>query len=418
MKLTRPTIAKLELPDGKAEYTWKDERLPGFGLRVRAGGSRTWVVHYRTGGRQRWTTIGKASELSPTEAMKAAQRVLAAVRTGVDPAAERDAARQREARTFKALAATYLSEHVEPSFKPASAHEARRYLMTDWRPLHSMPADGITRRDVAARLEELRKKGHLVAANRARSTLSAFFGWAIKRGLCEVNPVIGTAKATEERSRERVLNADEVRCLWEATEGPADYHAIVRLLLLTGQRRDEVAELRWSELDLDAGLWRLPAERSKNGRGHEVPLSAPAVALLQERPREEGRDLVFGRGAGGFSGFSRAKNRLDAAMTLLRCRAAGIAKPGKSELAEHALKSWVIHDIRRTVATSLAELGTQPHVVEAILNHVSGHKSGVAGVYNHATYSTEKRHALDMWGQHITGSGVIASPSVVPFRRA
>lgn len=145
--------------------------------------------------------------------------------------------------------------------------------------------------------------------------------------------------------------------------------------------------MKWSEVDLGQALWIIPRERTKNGLKHEVPLSNAALHILQSIPRREGREFVFGEGQGGFSGWSKSKIRLDSR----------VAKIGA------VLRPWRLHDIRRTTATRLGELGTLPHVIEAILNHISGHKAGVAGIYNRATYAREKREALDLWSKYIAG---------------
>jgi len=171
-----------------------------------------------------------------------------------------------------------------------------------------------------------------------------------------------------EVSREHVVTDEELAAIWRACRDD-DYGRIVRLLILTGQRRDEVGDMKWTELDLDRRIWAIPRERTKNGLTHEVPLSDVALEILQSIPRRDGRDFVFGEGRGGFSGWSKSKTRLDAR----------IAKAGA------VMRPWRLHDLRRTVATHIAEMGTLPHVVEAILNHVSGHKAGVAGIYNRAT---------------------------------
>jgi integrase len=175
------------------------------------------------------------------------------------------------------------------------------------------------------------------------------------------------------------LTSDEIAIVWRALASD-DFGDIVRLLLLTGQRREEIGGLLWREVDLDAGKITLSPHRVKNGRAHIVPLSAPALAVIEAR-RRNGRDYVFGRGEGGFSGWSRCKERLD--------RRIG------------HLPSFVLHDIRRSVATGMGDLGIQPHVVEAVLNHISGHKAGVAGIYNRNTYEFEKRAALERWANHV-----------------
>jgi integrase len=186
-----------------------------------------------------------------------------------------------------------------------------------------------------------------------------------------------------------MLSDNELAQIWTAA-GLGDYGDIVRLLILTGQRREEVGGILWREIDLDRGVWSLEAMRTKNGLPHEVPLCAAAVDILRARWARNGRDLVFGLGDGPFQGWSNAKAALDARTN----KAANVR--GTSPV-----KPWRIHDLRRTVATRLADLGVLPHVIEAILNHVSGHKAGVAGIYNRSTYAAEKREALNRWGDYI-----------------
>jgi integrase len=174
-----------------------------------------------------------------------------------------------------------------------------------------------------------------------------------------------------------------------------DYGRIIRLLLLTGCRRDEIGGLRWSEVDLKARTIKLPGVRTKNGRPHVIPLSEPAMAILGGLIHRANRDLIFGLGAGGFSGWSKSKAQFDKAAKLK--------------------EAWTLHDLRRTAATRMADIGVQPHVIEALLNHISGHKAGVAGTYNLSTYAAEKKAALDLWASHLqvavaraTGANVTA----------
>jgi integrase len=214
-----------------------------------------------------------------------------------------------------------------------------------------------------------------VSRNRARSALSSFFSWCVSEGLLDTNPVTGTAKADEGGSRERVLTPDELRRLWRGL-GTEPFSQIVRLLLLTGQRRNEIGHLRWAEVDLAARRIVLPPERTKNGRLHELPLSHQALAILERLPRRNSSDFLFGiRGTRGFNDWAYAKAKLD----------------------QLGIAPWHIHDLRRTTATGMAELGVQPHIIEAVLNHVSGHKAGVAGVYNRASYAEPMRDALQRW---------------------
>ena len=161
------------------------------------------------------------------------------------------------------------------------------------------------------------------------------------------------------------------------------FGAIVRLLILTAQRREEIGGLRWSEITDEA--IELPATRTKNAQAHTIPLSGPARSIIEALPRRDGREFVFGRGEGGYSGWSRSKARLDERIAEINKR----------------LPGWTLHDLRRTAVTMMAELGIQPHVIEAVINHISGHKGGVAGIYNKATYSQEKTTALARWAAHV-----------------
>jgi integrase len=268
--------------------------------------------------------------------------------------------------------------------KPKTLAEVTRALHDHWKPLHRLPLTKIVRANVAGELGRITKEHGPVAANRSRAYLSTLYVWAIGEGLADANPVVGTNKSAEGGSRERVLNDSELRHVWLcAAEG--DYGVIVRLLILLGQRREEVAALRWSELDLDKRVWRLGCERTKNSFPHDVPLPDAAIALLTAQKKRPGRDLVFGEGTGPFQCWSRAKSALDK-----RLQVAGMTAP------------WRLHDLRRTVATRMADIGVQPHVVEAVLNHVSGHKAGVAGAYNRSSYASEKREALNLWASHVT----------------
>jgi integrase len=263
---------------------------------------------------------------------------------------------------------------------PRTVVEIKRYLNEAWKPLHEHDPDRLDRRTVVAELERIARERGPIASNRAKAYLSACLSFGVERGLLERNMLIGIKRLEPEKKRDRVLSEDELRAIWNTADSGTDYRLIVRLLILLGQRRDEVAGMRWSELDLERGVWRLPAARTKNNRPHEVPLPRQAVELLAGRSRRPDRDLLFGSGSGPFSAWTQGKARLDAAVNL---------------------PAWVIHDIRRSAVTHMAEIGIAPHVIEAIVNHISGHKAGVAGVYNRAQYSQEKRAALQRWADHV-----------------
>jgi integrase len=412
-KLDRRTIDSLPGPAaGKGEVTHWDADLPGFGLRVLTSGARTWIVRYRIGKRSRVVSLGKGNALSPADARKQAGTILAKAKLGQDTRTEVSQARAQASDTFEKLAERYLKT-IEPRRRASYVRDVRRYLLQDAEPLHALPVAAITRNRVASLLADMALRAP-VAADRCRIALSTLFGWAMKQGLAEVNPPAAVARIVEPKARERALSAEELREVWLATEGPGDFNAAVRLLLLTGQRREEVGAMTWDEIDARVpgkALWSLSGERTKNRRGHDVPLSSAALAVLEGIHRRDGRALVFGTRIGGFSGWSKGKAALDARIASNRAKAAGRQKP----TAADALAPWRLHDLRRSVVTHMAEIGIQPHIIEAVVNHVSGHKGGVAGVYNRATYAAEKRTALERWAEWLTEAGRSDAGNVVAF---
>jgi integrase len=377
---TQAQVDRLKAPGGRADsYTW-DEEQPGLSIRIK-GGKRSWVVWYAVDGRRRKVTIGHVAGLPLKAARQEAGRIVASGKAGEDVLAARETTKAKAADTLGALVRIYLERRAKPRQRPRTYLETERYLLRRWAPLHDRPVASVTRRDVAARLEEIRVDHGPIAANRARVYLNGCYSWAMRQGLVEANPIVGTEAPAAETKRDRVLSPPELAAVWRASEGRGEFGTIVRLLMLTGARRDEVAGLRWPELDLDRALWTLPAARSKNKREHEAPLARQAVALLTARERVG--EVVFGRrGRRPFSGFSRAKASLD--------RALG-----------DAVAQWTLHDLRRSAVTHMVELGVAPHVVEACINHISGHKSGVAGIYNRATYREPKQAAMQAWADHL-----------------
>jgi integrase len=367
------------------------EAVRGFGVR-RQRGRPTYVIKYRVHGRQRFFTIGPhGSPWTPEKARKEAKRLLGLVADGKDPADQKAQARIQAADTLRRIADEYLRGAKEKQ-KPRTYLETERHLLVDWKPLHSASVFNIRRRHVAARLGEITMNQGPVAAARARAALSAMFNWAIREGLdIPANPVVGTNRPAQPKSRERVLTDAELAAIWRACPDD-DCGRIVRLLLLTGQRRDEVGGMQWSEVDTENKSWTIPGARTKNHREHVVPLDDAAIALLPAQ--RDGRDFVFGNGPRrrdddqrGFSGWSKSKAALDESI---------------GEELGGPLPHWTLHDLRRTVATVMADrLGVLPHIVEAILNHVSGHRAGVAGIYNRAKYTIEIRDALTRWAEYI-----------------
>jgi integrase len=399
MKLDAKTVAALKL-DAKTDAIFFDDAMSGFGYRLRlgAGGKlmRTWIVQYRRAGASRRLLLGSAEVLSAEQARAAARKALAKVALGEDPQAARVERRGKDALTVRSQVTEYLAVK---QVRPRTMVEIRRYL-TDaayFGALHGLPLDAVTRKDVASRLVVITREHGSVTACRARAALSAFFAWAMQSGIAEANPVIGTPKPKDHQNRDRVLSDDELARVWRAC-GDDDFGRIVKLLVLTGCRRTEIGGLRWPEIDLDQGTLTIPTERAKNGIRHTLPLTPLMREVLAGVPRMATRELLFGvRGTDGFSRWVDGKRELD--------KRSGVV-------------GWTIHDIRRSTATRMADIGIQPHIVEQILNHVSGHKGGVAGIYNRSSYEREVRNALALWEDHVRGLVEGGERKVVPFAPA
>jgi|SRR5215831_4408503 len=363
-RITKSTVEKL----GLNSVLW-DQSLSGFGAR-RQRKHIHYLLRYRLNGQQRFHAIGRhGSPWTPDTARNEARRLLGLVASKVDPASER----VRPTDTFGAELERYL-ERKRSTLRPRSMVEVERHLNVQCKSLHHLPLNGVDRRAVAVCLAQVEQASGPVSRNRVRSSLSAFFNFAIREGLIDTaNPVSGSGKATESNGRDRVLSEAELRAILGAL-GTDPFSEIVRLLVLTGQRRTEIGWLKWSEVDLERNLIVLPPERSKNHRLHELPLSSQARAIIERQPRHN--EYVWGY---KFTSWARAKDNLDSRLN-------GVAH-------------WNLHDLRRSACTWMCELGTQPHIAEQI--HVSGHKSGVAGIYNRARYTDEMRSALQRWADHL-----------------
>ena len=404
MKLNKTNAAQIEVPSGKHEVIVFDDDIPGFGLRARAGGSRNWVFQYRQGGKQRRISFGSASTVSAQQARERAVQLHAQVKLGHDPAGQKLESRARATETFGSVLRSYMARK-KTALRPRSYSEVERHLLLHAKRLHGTQMASSDRRSIAALLAEIATARGPTEANHVRASLSAFFAWAMREGLVDANPVIGTNRAAEKGPRARVLSDSEIRDIWNALPDD-DYGAMVKLLALTGQRRNEIGGLRWSEVDLDKQMISLPAERTKNNRPHDIPLSDAALAILSVRKSQDsGREFVFGTGTRrGYQGWANGFQRLER-----RLRAAGKVLP-----------AWVVHDLRRTVSTRMHEtLGIAPHIVEAVLNHVSGHRAGVAGVYNRAIYAKEKATAMAIYADHLAAviEGKPAKIIAMPARR-
>jgi integrase len=341
--------------------------------------------------------LGRATAIKAEKARAIAGEYHEQVGKGRDPAGEKAVRKVQAADTLDELVRRYL-EVKKDELRPRSYAEVARHLDVYAKPLHRLPLTSIDRTIIKDHLDQIARDSGSVTANRARASMSAMFVWGMTEGLADKNPVISTRKR-EEKSRDRVLSDAELKAIWISADDD-HYGAIIKLLMLSGQRANEIAGLQWSEIDFDRGVILLPAERTKNGRAHQVPMSSTMVAILEAHPKTEERDLVFGYGTGPFSGWSKSKETLDAAVG--------------DKIAAH----WVPHDLRRTWATRMADLGVQPHVIEAVLNHVSGHRAGVAGIYNRAMYAKEKAEALTLWADHIAAVLAGRKSNVTSLKRA
>jgi integrase len=386
-KLTEKTVAK-PLPNGITDRIVFDTAIPGFGLRTRAGGTQTWLFQFKLVGTSYRMKIGRAPAMKAEEARKIALRHYNDVQQGKNPSAAKEAAKQLAAHTFGDLVRRYLEfkKTGKKPLRPRSYVEVARHLEVYAAPLHKLPVASVDRRmieDCINKVAEKSTRGSgTVTANRLHSSLSAMFTWGMKKELATRNPVISVDKH-EETPRSRHLTDAELKAIWEGL--PAGHYAtIVKLLALTGQRLNEIAGLRWDEVDFDRGVITFPAVRVKNKRDHAIPMSGMVRDILEIHPRIDGQELLFTASNGNqFSAWSKAKRDLDAKLD------GTIAKP------------WTTHDLRRTFATRAADLGVRPHVVESILNHVSGHRSGIAATYNHSLYPAETAQAMGLWADHI-----------------
>jgi integrase len=399
MKIDAKTVARATLPAGKTDVCYWDDQLVGFGLRLRHQGDKvrgTYIAQYRVRGRTRRFLVGETEKLAAGQAREAARKVLAKVELGEDPQQERVDSRLRSPHTLRAIAQDYLDARKD-GLRTRSHVEVVRYLTGGYfRTLHSADVAAITRRDVAACLNSVIKSRGKVAAARARTALSSLYVWAMQQGFTEANPVFGTAVPDQPDARDHVLTNSELAAVWKACEDD-DFGKIVQLLILTGARRSEIGGLCWSEINLDDAVWTLPKARAKNKREHRLPLHSLALGIIRSVPVQLGRDHLFGtRSKDGFSAWRLGKAALD--------KRAGIAE-------------WTLHDVRRTAATRMADIGIAPHIIETILNHVGGHKAGPAGIYNRSSYAREVNAALVMWSDHVRALVTGEAPKVVPFER-
>jgi integrase len=367
-KLTDKLLQNLKAPSSGRLEIW-DTLLPGFGLRVTENDARTYFVMYRTGfganRKQRRYKIGDAKVMTLGEAREAARKALGKVEKGVDPAAERVPVQgiQVAPDSFAAAAEAYLAKHVKKNTRASTCRETKRIFDVDlipaWGP---RPVASITRRDVVAVLDTITGRGAEVQANRTLARLRTFFNWASDEEYIAASPVTRMKPPTKEETRDRVLSDDEIRAFWQATgELGWPFGPLFRLLLVTAQRRDEVAGMAWSELDFTRRVWTIPKERAKNSQAHDVALSQLALELIAELLEVDGT-LVFTTthdrteaAPTSVSGFSRGKDRLDVILTGY-LKASAVAKPlrasemrGNANITAKDHGPFSEHDIGRVI---------------------------------------------------------------------
>jgi integrase len=403
--LTDLSIKKQALPEKRRELP--DGKIAGLYLVLQPSGAKSWAVRYRVGGKPAKLTIGPYPAIDLATARKRAQEAVGELAGGKDPAVAKKAAKEARraedsiADRVESVAALFVERSAKRKAGPLWAREVERLLKVEIIPkIGSKRLGEVTRAEIHVLLDGIVDRGSPYTANRTLAVLRRMCNWAIERGIIAVSPVEKIKPPGAETARDRILSDDEIRLAWGAFNAVGwPFGDIAKLLLLTGARRDEIAEARWSELDLAAKTLTIAKERSKNGIAHEIPLSDAALRIFEGLPRiGDGKDgpVFTTTGKTPVSGWSRAKEQLD--------RAIGVSIP-----------PWVLHDLRRTAASGMAGFGIAPHVVEAVLNHKSGTIKGIAAVYNRYNYATEKRAALDAWARRLsavltgeTASNVIA----------
>lgn len=399
LKLTAKFVEGVKV-ETRTDY-W-DEICRGLVLRVSPTGVKTWTAVFTPdeGGKSR-VTLGQFPAITLETARGKALKIMSQVAEGENPAAKKRL--RREAMTVEELAAEFIERHSKPNKRTWAEDE--RILKVDVIPLiGKRKAMSVTKRDILDVIDVKTDAGKMAQARLLFALLRKMFGWAVERDIIALSPVTGLRAPGKPQSRDRVLTTDELKAVWLSIESAAitqPMREILQLLILTGQRAGEAAGMRYGEVDVEKALWTIPAPRAKNNRAHEVPLSDTALAIVEAamaRLDEPTADTPL---------FSRTGTPIETN---------AVSKAARLKLQKLA-DEWTPHDLRRTAATGMAELGVDPHVIEAVLNHVSGVRAGVAGIYNRATYAKEKRLALQLWETHVLQVVGLKSAVVVPLQK-
>ena len=365
------------------QYEVFDRSVPGLGIRVSSGGTKAFVLLYRIGGRPRRLTLGRYPVIGLKDARQRASAALSEVANGIDPQTRKKEERQNyQAALFPAVASSFIENYAKR--KTTSWAEAERIICKEFNPRWGkLRLQDVTKQHVHKLLDELGEMNGPSAANHAFAVIRKFFNWCVERGELAHSPCVGLKSPFKNVSRDRVLSDDELVRIWLAAETMSyPFGPYIKLLILTAQRRNEVAKLRWEHLDLGKQLWSQPAAANKSKRAHIVPLSALAAEIIEQIPRVNQSYVFPARGSNRpISGFSKWKAQLE--------------RLSKTE-------NWTIHDLRRTATTGMASLKVPYNVADLILNHRSAALSGVAGVYNRHEYIEERREGLETWANHVT----------------
>lgn len=361
-------------------YEVRDQKVNGLHVRVSTTGAKVFYTMVRPNGSRRRVKIGPYPVVSLADARRRAMEIARDVELGeFDKPPE---VSEASALTLGEMIPKFIELHAKPNTKDWKRTES---VLHKFDGLKDRPIDQIKRQDVSMVLDGIIANGTPTRANRALSAIKKLMNWCVMRGDIETSPVALLRPPTREVQRDRVLSDAEIRAIWQHSDAEGyPFGPFLKLLLITGQRRSEVAGMRWSELNLDEGIWELPANRVKNARLHIVPLPDQAVDILCSLPSFLDSDFVFTTtGRSAISGFGRLKERIDTALP-------------------EGTPDWRFHDFRRTASTGMAKLGVMPHVIDAATNHKSGVVSGVGATYNRYTYFNEKREALELWASELT----------------
>jgi integrase len=371
--LTDKTIQSLKPPaNGQLEIF--DLAYPGLALRVGRGGAKAFVLFYNSGGKQKRETLGRWPAVSLADARDAWRKTRELIAKGEDPSS-RDGVKS-PAMLFEVVVEEWLKRDQSKN-KPSSFYQVTRAVENDLLPAwRGRRVDEITKRDIIELLDKISDRGASQMASRIQAHVRRFFRWCIERDVLKVDPTTALPRVGNGKSRERVLSDDELAKIWRTAEG--QFGTMTKLLMLTGARREEITQLRWSEIEGDTITPE--GARTKTGAPHIIPLSAPAKALLDGIPRL-GEFVFTTDGRKPIAGWNRRKAVIDVAS---------------------GVTDWRIHDLRRTVATGMQKLGIALQTVESVLGHVSGSRGGIVGVYQRHDYAAEKRSALEAWGAHVT----------------